>query len=307
MQILYALESIRTPWLDAVMAAVTHLGEETVFMVAALLVFWCVSKRQGYYLLAVGFAGTVLNQFLKLLFRIPRPWVLDSDFTIVESARAQATGYSFPSGHTQNVIGTFGGVARFTARKWVRVTAIVIAVLVPLSRMYLGVHTPLDVGVAAVIAVVLVFALYPVMARSESEPRVMAAVLAVMLALAAGYLLFVSVYPFPADVDAANLASGVENAWKLLGATAGMLAGWWLDVKYIRFDTRGAWYVQAVKLAGGLALILALRAGLKAPLATLLGAGAGGAVRYAVVVLFAAAVWPLAFAPLRRVLEKGKA
>ena len=69
MKVLYALESIRTPWLDTVMAAITHLGEETVFMVAALFVFWCVSKRHGYYLLAVGFAGTVLNQFLKLLFR----------------------------------------------------------------------------------------------------------------------------------------------------------------------------------------------------------------------------------------------
>lgn len=88
MKVLYALESIRTPWLDTVMAAITHLGEETVFMVAALFVFWCVSKRHGYYLLAIGFAGTVLNQFLKLLFRIPRPWVLDSDFTIVESAGA---------------------------------------------------------------------------------------------------------------------------------------------------------------------------------------------------------------------------
>ena len=143
MEALYALESIRVPWLDTVMAAITHLGEETVFMVAALFVFWCVSKRHGYYLLAIGFAGTVLNQFLKLLFRIPRPWVLDSDFTIVESARAQATGYSFPSGHSQNAIGTFGGIARFTRRKWVRVAAIVVAVLVPLSRMYLGVHTPL--------------------------------------------------------------------------------------------------------------------------------------------------------------------
>ena len=140
MKVLYALESIRVPWLDTVMAAITHLGEETVFMVAALFVFWCVSKRHGYYLLAIGFAGTVLNQFLKLLFRIPRPWVLDSDFTIVESARAQATGYSFPSGHSQNAIGTFGGIARFTRRKWVRVAAIVAAVLVPLSRMYLGVH-----------------------------------------------------------------------------------------------------------------------------------------------------------------------
>lgn len=304
MKVLYALESIRTPWLDTVMAAITHLGEETVFMVAALVVFWCVSKRQGYYLLAVGFAGTVLNQFLKLLCRIPRPWVLDSDFTIVESARAQATGYSFPSGHTQNAVGTFGGIARFTRRKWVRAAAVIVAVLVPLSRMYLGVHTPLDVGVAAVIAVVLVFALYPLMERSDSQHGVMGAVLAVMLALAVGYLLFVSLYPFPADVDAANLASGVENAWKLLGATAGMLLGWWLDVKYIHFDTRAVWYVQAIKLLGGMALLLAIRAGLKAPLAAALGAGVGGAVRYAIVVLFAAAVWPMTFAPLCHALEK---
>lgn len=304
MEVLYALESIRMPWLDTVMAAITHLGEETVFMVAALFVFWCVSKRHGYYLLAVGFAGTVLNQFLKLLFRIPRPWVLDSDFTIVESARAQATGYSFPSGHTQNAIGTFGGIARFTRRKWVRIAAAVIAVLVPLSRMYLGVHTPLDVGVAAVIAVALVFALYPLMERSDSQHGVMGAVLAVMLALAVGYLLFVSLYPFPADVDAANLASGVENAWKLLGATVGMLVGWWLDVRFIHFDTRAVWYVQLIKLVGGLALLLGIRAALKAPLAAALGAGAGGAVRYGVMVLFAAAVWPMVFAPLCHALEK---
>lgn len=304
MQVLYALESIRTPWLDTVMAAITHLGEETVFMVAALFVFWCVSKRHGYYLLAVGFAGTVLNQFLKLLFRIPRPWVLDSNFTIVESARAQATCYSFPSGHTQNAVGTFGGIAQFTRRRWVRIVCIVIAVLVPFSRMYLGVHTPLDVGVAAVTAVALLFLLYPIMERSDVRHGVMAAVIGVMLALAVGYLLFVSLYHFPADVDADNLSHGVENAWKLLGATVGLLAAWWLDVRFIHFDTRAVWYVQLIKLAGGLVLLLAIRAALKAPLAALLGAGAGGAVRYAVMVLFAGAVWPMTFAPLCHALEK---
>ena len=304
MQVLYALESIRTPWLDTVMAAITHLGEETVFMVAALFVFWCVSKRHGYYLLAVGFAGTVLNQFLKLLFRIPRPWVLDSNFTIVESARAQATGYSFPSGHTQNAVGTFGGIARFTRRRWVRIVCIVIAVLVPFSRMYLGVHTPLDVGVAAVTAVALLFLLYPIMERSDSHHGVMAAVIGVMLALAVGYLLFVSLYRFPADVDADNLSHGVENAWKLLGATVGLLAAWWLDVRFVHFDTRAVWYVQLIKLVGGLVLLLAIRAVLKAPLAALLGAGVGGAVRYAVMVLFAGVVWPMTFAPLCHALEK---
>ena len=63
MKVLYALESIRTPWLDTVMAAITHLGEETVFMVAALFVFWCVSKRHGYYLLAIGFANGAESVF----------------------------------------------------------------------------------------------------------------------------------------------------------------------------------------------------------------------------------------------------
>lgn len=76
-----------------------------------------------------------MNQFLKLLFRIPRPWVRDPDFTIVESARAQATGYSFPSGHTQNAVATFGGIARSTRRPWVRWTcvAVLLAVSFPVS------------------------------------------------------------------------------------------------------------------------------------------------------------------------------
>ena len=144
MNLLYALESVRTPFWDAVFSAVTHLGEETVFMVAAILIFWCVSKQEGYYLLLMGFFGTVVNQFLKLLFRIPRPWVRDPDFTIVESARAQATGYSFPSGHTQNAVATFGGIARSTRRPWVRWACVAVLLLVSFSRLYLGVHTLID-------------------------------------------------------------------------------------------------------------------------------------------------------------------
>ena len=44
MQILYMLEKIRMPALDELMLAVTRLGEETAFLVAALIVFWCVDK-----------------------------------------------------------------------------------------------------------------------------------------------------------------------------------------------------------------------------------------------------------------------
>ena len=57
MELLYLLESIRTPMLDEIMLLITRLGEETAFLVTALIVFWCVDKRKGYYIMAVGFFG----------------------------------------------------------------------------------------------------------------------------------------------------------------------------------------------------------------------------------------------------------
>ena len=166
MSFLYFLEDIRNPILDFIFSAVTLCGEETVFMAIGMIVFWCVSKQKGYYLLCVGFVGTVINQFLKILFRVPRPWVKDPNFTIVESAREAASGYSFPSGHTQTSVGLFGGLAlKFTNRAR-QIASVALCVLVPLSRMYLGVHTPADVGVSIVIALVLVFALSPIFEKA---------------------------------------------------------------------------------------------------------------------------------------------
>ena len=92
MGFLHLLEQLRTPVLTAILSAITYCGDELFFMVLALTVFWCISKREGYYLLLTGFLGTVVSQWLKLAFRIPRPWVLDSSLTLVEAARAGATG-----------------------------------------------------------------------------------------------------------------------------------------------------------------------------------------------------------------------
>lgn len=306
MDILYALEKIRTPFWNGVMSAVTQLGGEVIFIVAAVVVFWCVSKWEGYYLMTIAFCGTVLNQFLKLICRVPRPWVRDPNFTIVESARAEATGYSFPSGHTQNAIGLFGGMARWGGRRWVRLGLTALALVIAFSRMYLGVHTPADVGVSLVLAAALVLGLYPLMRRAQEKPRYMGYVLAAMLVVSGAFVVLVETCGFPADMDAENLASGIGNAWKMLGAVAGMTLAWLLDRRYIHFETQAVWWVQVIKVAVGMALLLAIKSGLKAPLLALLGhEGLAGGVRYFLLVLVAGAVWPLVFRPMSK-WGKGK-
>ena len=296
MQLLYWFESIRNPVLDTFMSLVTHLGEETLFMVAALYVFWCVDKVKGYYLLSVGFVGTLINQWLKIVCRIPRPWVKDPGFTIVESARAEAAGYSFPSGHTQSAVGWMGGAARSSKRRWLQISCTVLMVLVAVSRMYLGVHTPADVGVSFAVALALVFLLYPLLESTRRSPRRMVSITAGMLALSAAFVLFVELFPFPADTDPANLASAVKNAYSMLGAVAGVLVVCVLDNRLLGFPTRAPWWGQAIKLAGGLALVVLVRTLLKEPLLTLFGGHeAANALRYFLMVLAAGCLWPMTF------------
>ena len=296
MELLYWFESIRNPALDTFMRLVTRLGEETFFMVAALFVFWCVDKRRGYYLLAVGFTGTLINQFLKIVCRAPRPWVRDPDFTIVEAAREGAAGYSFPSGHTQSAVGVFGGVARFTRRWWLRCVCVVLLLLVSVSRMYLGVHTPADVGVSFLVTAGLALLLYPLIESTLWFPGRMYVILGVLLGVSGAFVAFVELYPFPADVDGANLAEAVKNAWSMAGAVGGMLLVCLFDNRLLQFPNRAPWWGQLIKLLGGLALVVLVKTLLKAPLLSLCGGHeAAHALRYFLMVLTAGILWPMTF------------
>ncbi len=296
MGILYALEGIRSPVMDALLSAVTYFGSELMFIAAAIIVFWCVDKKYGYYLMATGMIGTLVNQFLKIVCQVPRPWVRDPDFTIVESARAEATGYSFPSGHTQSAVGIIGGIARFTKHKAVRIVCVVLAALVAFSRMYLGVHYPSDVGFALVCGLVLVFALYPLLEKSDKDPKIIPILFGVTAVVSLIAALYVEFHAWPADIDAANLAEAVKTLYMMFGCTLAITVAAPIERKRIGFDPKAPWWAQLLKIVLGLACVMALRAGLKPVLTAIFGSlGIAHGIRYGIAVLFAALVWPLTF------------
>lgn len=293
MDFLFFLEGIRTPALNVIMEVITFLGYETFFMVFALFMHWCVDKRRGYYLLTTGFFGILINQFLKLLFRIPRPWILDENFTIVESARDEAIGYSFPSGHTQNITGIMGSVIATTKKNAVRILGVVIILLVAFSRMYLGVHTPKDVITSLVLGAVLVFALYPFFKSDELLEKAMPYISLAGILISGAYIAFLEFYPFPADIDAKNLSEGIEAGYKIFGAGLAMTLSFFLEKKYINFKTKATPLGQVLKLVLGLCLTLGLK-GVLEPAFAIFGLFGKG-LEYAFVVLFAATVWPMTF------------
>ena len=297
MDFLYFLESIRNPVLDAIMSVITYLGDEIAFLALSLAVYWCISKKRGYYLLSVGFCGVIINQVLKLCFRIPRPWVLDPNFKPIESAVPAATGYSFPSGHTQNVTCTFGGVARFSKTLWIRIASIAVIVLVAFSRMYLGVHTPLDVGVSLVIGAVLVFALYPLFEYANKHENAYYWIFGSFFVIALGFLAFALIFPKCVTLDPEHSNSALKNACTILGATAGMLVAYPLDRHVVKFNEKAPIAIQIAKLAIGLILVLAIKEGCKA----LFTIGVEQehfllrALRYFLVVVFAGGIYPMTF------------
>lgn len=304
MKFLRFLEGLRFPAMDSFMSLVTNIGSEVFFMVVALILLWCVNKRQGYSVLLVGLFATVIVQMLKLLCRVPRPWVIDPAFTIVEAARADAGGFSFPSGHAQNITGTLGAVFALRKEKWLRVLCVVLIALISFSRMYLGVHTPLDVFAGMAIGIAMVLILCPFCKDDAAFEKSHNWLFAAGILLSLLFLAFISFYPFPADVDEENLSHGVKSAYTLFGCVAGMAVVWPADWK-TDFQVEAPLPGQILKVALGLAVIVGIKSGLKAVF-TAVGftAPISHAIRYFCIFLFGGVLWPLTFPAFAKVGRK---
>ena len=156
-EFMHWLQSFSTPTLDAIFLLITNLVNEAVFLCIAVWIFWCVDKKKGLKIVSVFAFGFSLNYALKSLFQIPRPFQRSELIRAIDTQTSY--GYSFPSAHAQTTSGFFTVLYRCFPRPGVLWTGIIFTVLVAASRVYLGVHTPVDVGVGILVGIVSMWAL----------------------------------------------------------------------------------------------------------------------------------------------------
>lgn len=141
--LMLAVHRLSAPWLDQFMIFITRIGSPGLYLLTPLTILWLWRRRRHHaaIALAVSVAGAgLLSAALKIIFARPRPAVFPP--LTVEST------YSFPSGHTLVSIAYFGFIAYLLLQEKHRVAALVaslLAVLIAVSRIYLGVHYPSDV------------------------------------------------------------------------------------------------------------------------------------------------------------------
>lgn len=261
-----AVQSIG-PWLATPMRLVSELGTEPFYLLVMPIVLWCYDYSLGFRVALILSASALSNGMLKLVFSMPRPfWV-----------SAQVRAYSFessfglPSGHSQNAVSIWGRLAHGLGRRWAYAAAIGLILLISISRIYLGVHFPLDVLAGWVVGGLLLAGFLafeePVwrwFQRQSAARQLLVILLAALLPLFLGLLIWTRAMTQPLPVHWLSLAGAAGQSTEELAdprsfegfvsvsaVLLGLMIGAWQLVRQGGFDSTGPLTQRAARFALG--------------------------------------------------------
>ena len=232
------VQSFSNPFLDGFFQFITTLGEDMFFILVIALVFWCMDKDFGYKMGFAYLTSGIVNTVIKEICRIPRP----IGYPGIRSLRLEtAGGYSFPSGHTQQTAVFWYSLMLEYRKRWTYIAGGILIALVGLSRVYLGVHTPLDVIGGILIALAWIFVSNGLFdwSKREGKPVLLMVFVAPML---------IGLFFFP-----------TATYYKAAGTTVGFWLGYLIESKYIHYRVQAAFPRQVLKMAVGLAGLLTIQ------------------------------------------------
>ena len=236
-----------SPGGDLFFKIITFLGNEGFYLALLPLVYWCFDKKAGIRLTIVFLFSAWVNSTAKILAAQPRPFQYDTRVIPL----VHASGGGLPSGHTQNSVVVWGYLAGRIRRPWAWAGALLLICLIPLSRLYLGVHFPTDLlgGYLLGFIILIVFnKLEPVVSMRLAHASLSVQVLSAVLIPS----LLLLVYP-------GDDRYGISISSAMLGAFLGLIA----ETKYLGFMNTGTWGRKLSVFAIGMVGLAVIYIGLK--------------------------------------------
>lgn len=237
MELLKLLENIRSDVFTSINLVLTKFGEEVVIISILALIYWCINKKLGQRIaFSYLFAGVLVNT-IKILAQIPRPFVKDTSMKPVEGALKHASGYSFPSGHTQSATSLYGTLSFYYGKHSVIFSILLFLpiIIVAFTRLYLGVHTPLDVIAGFAIGIVVNLIVGYIFDNFSIDHSMYRTIL-IVVSIISFALMLLGIYEVTyCNVDIKN---GIDCV-KIGAATLGFIIGWYIEVTKIKFNEIG--------------------------------------------------------------------
>jgi membrane-associated phospholipid phosphatase len=257
-------------WLKTPMEIFSFFGTEYFFLLLLPALYWCLDAGTGIRVGVILLLSTSLNDAFKLVFHGPRPYWVSSQ--VIDFARE--TSFGSPSGHAQISVGVWGMLAACLHKWWGWLAAILMMLLIGISRLYLGVHFPHDVILGWLLGALLLWLVIrywePVRARVRNMSLGQQVLISFLFSLV---LVVLSLIPFlwleltkwqpPQEwTQFATQAVTLSGAFTTAGTLFGLLIGLAWFNRQGGFSTSGPIWKRLLRFLLGAAGILVFYVGL---------------------------------------------
>ena len=235
-----------SPALDIPFKILTFFGNEEFFLIFFPLFYWCFDKKNGIRLTLFFLISAYVNFIGKAIFAQPRPFQYSTEVKGIVSA----SGGGLPSGHTQGSVVLWGFLMSKYKSTWLVILGCAMIVLVPLSRIYLGVHFPTDLLAGYLIGALLLFLYFRLEPRIEQWFAGMSFMkrLAIASVLPLIFLLF---------------SNGVKDIVSAASAMLGLCLGFVAEHEWVAMDASGDLWKKILRFLIGVLMLAGIFFGLK--------------------------------------------
>ena len=278
------LQQFSNSFLDIFFTIVTKIGNPEYYMIVVPLFYWCINKRDAFKFTMFFLFSMYINSALKAITSVARPSGEEIRILYNESTYGSS---SFPSGHTQGSASFWGYMSLYFKNRFFTILAVIIIILVGISRMYLGLHYPVDVigGLVISILLLIIFNLgYDLLVIKLNK-------------LQPSTKMLLSIF-----LPLILLSIPAHDKGMLIGFFIGLLIGYQFENEYVKFKTTTTILKQVIKFVIGIIGFVGLRIALKQLFITLglseLTILGSDVLRYFIIGVWASLIAPYLFVRL---------